>query len=252
MLRLHKFLADAGLFSRREAERAIASGIVQVNGVVVRDAAACRVDAAVDVVAVRGRRVHASDEPARIWLHHKVRGQLCTESDPAGRPALLPELALRLRRRRVLCVGRLDFDSEGLLLLTNDGALKRHLELPSSAFERRYLARLFPASRLTSDVVDALGTGVLDFGPISVAPSAERDLQRDRDAPAQWFDVTLREGKNREIRRAFEQFDIVTQRLIRTAFGPFRLARLRPGDLVEAPPHIVARLRPTNQIDEKL
>jgi 23S rRNA pseudouridine2605 synthase len=240
-MRLAKFLADAQIFSRREAERAIVGGLVSVNSSVVRDPALLRIDAERDVVTVRGRRVMCR-EPTRVWLHHKQRGFLCTEHDPAGRACLLPLLAEQLGRRRLLSVGRLDFDSEGLLLLTNDGALKRFLELPASQFERTYLARLYPAHRVTDDVVQTLRRGVLEFGAIDVAPSLEHNLSRERDSAAQFFTVTLREGKNREVRRAFEHFGIVTQRLIRTRFGPFRLDRLEPGASVEAHPRDVETL----------
>jgi 23S rRNA pseudouridine2605 synthase len=236
-VRVSKFLASANVVSRRAAEQLVVAGHVAINGVVCREPAVARV-AAHDVVQLADGRRFVVDaarafERPRLWLHHKRRARLVSEHDPAGRACLLPLLAAHLARPRILAVGRLDFNTEGLLLLTNHAPLKRHLELPATAFLRLYHARLFPADNVTTEVVDKLERGVLDFGSISVRRVSNQPVDSGSSLRAAWFEVGLYEGKNREIKRALEVFEIQTSRLIRVSFGKFKLGELRPGGILE-------------------
>lgn len=241
-VRVSKFLASANVVSRRAAEQLVVAGHVAINGVVCREPAVARV-AAHDVVQLADGRRFVVDaarafERPRLWLHHKRRARLVSEHDPAGRACLLPLLAAHLARPRILAVGRLDFNTEGLLLLTNHAPLKRHLELPATAFLRLYHARLFPADAIDDKAVSELRAGVLDFGPISIRPLTDDDA----GPRAAWFEIGLREGKNREIKRALQLFNVQTSRLVRVAFGQFRLDDLQPDETIEVSHKIVDQL----------
>lgn len=220
-----KFLARAGVCSRRDAERLIAEGRVKLNGAVL-ETPAVKVTAA-DRVSVDGREIGAP-EATRLWRYHKPAGLVTTHRDPAGRPTVFDALPHGLPR--VISVGRLDLNSEGLLLLTNDGALARKLELPATGLLRRYRARAF--GRITQAELDALKGGItiegMRYGPI------EAVLERGQGANA-WINVSLSEGKNREVRRVLEALGLKVNRLIRTAYGPFQLGALEPGEVEEAP-----------------
>ncbi|WP_322866999.1 pseudouridine synthase [Aquicoccus sp. G2-2] len=221
--RIAKVIARAGLASRREAERMIEAGRVSVNGSVITRAALNVTDK--DQISVDGKPLNAP-EPARLWLYHKPAGRMTTARDPEGRATIYDDLPEDLPR--VMPVGRLDFSSEGLLLLTNDGALKRKLELPSTGWLRRYRVRV--KGRPTEDTFTPLREGlVLDgerFQPMIVT------LDRAQGANA-WATVALREGKNREIRRAMEAIGLIVNRLIRLSYGPFQLGQLKPGAVEE-------------------
>ncbi len=219
-----KFLARAGVCSRRDAERLIAEGRVKLNGQVL-DTPAMRVTAK-DKVQVDGRIVGAA-EPTRMWRYHKPAGLVTTHRDPAGRATVFEHLPRDLPR--VISVGRLDLTSEGLLLLTNDGALARQLELPSNRWLRRYRARAF--GRITQAELDTLKAGIVidgvRYGPI--------EATLERAAANAWIAVSLSEGKNREVRRVLEALGLKVNRLIRTAYGPFQLGALAPGAVEEIP-----------------
>ena len=221
--RIAKRLARAGLCSRREAERWIAEGRVAVDGVTLTSPAVT-VTAASRIV-VDGKEVGAP-EPARLWRYHKPKGFLCTAHDPQGRPTVFENLPPGLPR--LLTIGRLDMASEGLLLLTNDGELKRHLELPATGWIRRYRARVF--GPVDEKKMAALKKGVtvagVSYGPI------EAKLERQTGANA-WLTVSLAEGKNREVRRVLEHIGLKVNRLIRTAYGPFQLGNLPEGAVDE-------------------
>lgn len=221
--RIAKLIARAGLCSRREAERWIADGRVAVDGAVL-DSPAVTVTAA-NRVTVDGKPVGAP-ERSRLWRYHKPPGLLTTTHDPEGRPTVFDKLPTGLPR--VLAVGRLDLTSEGLLLLTNDGGLKRRLEHPSTGWVRRYRVRLH--GRVTDALLGRLATGVtvdgMRYGPIE----AKLDSQKGANA---WLTMALREGKNREIRRVCEQLGWTVNRLIRTSYGPFQLGGLKRGDVEE-------------------
>ena len=227
--RIAKVLARAGVASRREAERMIEAGRVSVNGKRI-DSPALNVTEA-DRVEVDGKALAAA-EPPRLWLYHKPAGLVTTNRDEKGRATIFDKLPEDLPR--VMTVGRLDLTSEGLLLLTNDGAVKRKLELPSTGWLRRYRVRI--NGRPQDSDLDPLRKGLTiegeRFQPMQVT------LDRQQGANA-WATVALREGKNREIRRAMEAVGLAVNRLIRVSYGPFQLGDLKPGAVEEVRPRIV-------------
>lgn len=223
--RIAKVIARAGICSRRDAEKMIVEGRVALNGEPVKTPALNVGED--DVIAIDGKPIGAA-EPARLWRYHKPTGLVTTHKDPQGRPTVFAHLPLRLPR--VVSVGRLDFNSEGLLLLTNDGDLARRLELPAAGWTRRYRARLF--GKVTQADLDKLATGVtidgVKYGPVIA------DLERARGVYA-WAIVSLKEGKNREVKRVMESLGLKVARLIRVQFGPFHLGQLEPGQVEEIP-----------------
>ncbi|MGE0596058.1 MAG: pseudouridine synthase [Hyphomonadaceae bacterium] len=223
--RIAKFLARAGVCSRRDAEKLIAEGRVKVNGKVL-ETPAVKVTAK-DRITLNNRPVGAP-EATRLWRYHKPSGLVTTHRDPAGRPTVFERLPPDLPR--VISVGRLDLTSEGLLLLTNDGALARRLELPANGWTRRYRARAF--GRVTQEELDALKKGVtidgVRYGPIDAR------LESGRGANV-WLAISIQEGKNREVRRVLESIGLRVNRLIRIAYGPFQLGMLAPGAVEEIP-----------------
>ncbi|MGV8987490.1 MAG: pseudouridine synthase [Cypionkella sp.] len=228
--RIAKVLSRAGIASRREAERLIEIGEVAVNGKVITSPALNVTDR--DKITVGGKPVKAA-EPARLWLYYKPEGLVTSESDEKGRQTVFETLPPDLPR--VMSVGRLDLNSEGLLLLTNDGELKRRLELPSTGWMRKYRVRI--NGNPTDVDLEPLRKGlVVDgerFQPMSVM------LDRIQGANA-WLTIGLREGKNREIRRALNALDLYVNRLIRISYGPFRLGDLLPGQVEEIKPRILS------------
>ena len=217
--RIAKRLARAGLCSRRDAERWIAEGRVAVNGTVLASPAVTVTEA--DHIAVDGKPLPEA-EHTRLWRYHKKAGLMTTHKDPEGRPTVFAKLPAELGR--VISVGRLDFNSEGLLLLTNDGALARRLELPSTGWVRRYRVRVH--GEVDVKRLAALENGItvegIRFGPIK----AVLDRQQGSNA---WLTVSLQEGKNREIRKVFDSLGWPVTRLIRIAYGPFQLGNLAEG-----------------------
>ena len=228
--RIAKRLARAGLCSRREAERWIEAGRVAVDGRVL--ASPALVVGADARITVDGKPLAAA-EPTRLWRYHKPKGLICTARDEQGRPTVFDALPKTLPR--VVSVGRLDVNSEGLLLLTNDGGLARRLELPATGWTRRYRVRVF--GRPDPERLAGLARGVtvegVQYGPIEAA------LERQQGANA-WLSLGLREGKNREVRRVMEHLGLTVNRLIRIAFGPFQLGRLAAGSLREVPAKVLA------------
>jgi 23S rRNA pseudouridine2605 synthase len=220
-------LARAGVASRREVERMIADGRVAIGGKVLETPATVLPNLA--GVTVDGKPVAAA-EPVRLFAFHKPSGLLTAERDPAGRPTIYTALRNALPRGapRLMPVGRLDFTTEGLLLLTNDGGLKRALELPASGVPRTYRARAF--GKVTQAMLDELIEGVtiegVNYGRI------EADLERGAGLN-RWIQLTLREGKNREVRRVLEHLGLQVSRLIRVGYGPFHLGDLPRGLTVE-------------------
>ena len=221
--RVAKVLARAGVASRREAERMVEAGRVSVNGRRI-DSPALNV-APSDRVSVDGRPV-AAPEPPRLWLYHKPPGLVTTAADERGRPTVFA--ALPQDMPRVMSVGRLDLSSEGLLLLTNDGGIKRRLELPSTGWLRRYRVRVHgaPSDAALEPLRRGLTLGGERFQPMTAA------VDRQQGANA-WLTVALREGRNREIRRAMEAVGLRVNRLIRVSYGPFQLGSLAPGAVEE-------------------
>ncbi len=227
--RVAKRLSMAGVCSRREAERWIARGRVAVDGVVLESPAVLVTRES--AITVDGKPLPV-DPPPRVWRLHKRRGLITTHRDPEGRPTVFASLPGDLPR--VVSVGRLDINSEGLLLLTTHGRLARRLELPSTGWIRRYRVRVFgrPEARRLSELAGGVTVDGVRYGPVT----ARLDLVRGANA---WLTVALTEGRNREVRRLMEHLGLGVNRLIRTAFGPFQLGRLRPGDLREVPGKVI-------------
>lgn len=231
--RIAKLLARAGVASRREIERMIADGRISLDGKKVETPATFLKD--LKGVSVDGKPV-AGPEPAQLYAFHKPTGLITAERDPAGRATIYSALRNSLPKDtpRLMPIGRLDLNTEGLLLLTNDGGLKREMELPSSGVPRTYRARAF--GDVSQDQLEALIEGVeiegVRYGSINA------NLER-ASGKNQWIEMTITEGKNREVRRVLEYLGLKVNRLIRTAYGPFHLgnlprgqaARIRKGDL---------------------
>jgi 23S rRNA pseudouridine2605 synthase len=228
--RVAKALARAGVASRREIERLIEAGRVALNGQVLTTPAV-KVGPS-DILTVDGAPVEAA-EPARLFLYHKPPGLVTTHADPKGRPTVFQALPRGLPR--LISVGRLDLNSEGLLLLTNDGGLSRALELPSTGLARCYRARA--RGRITQARLDALKDGIVVEGVQYGAIDATLDKAKEGPAGANlWITLTLTEGKNREVRRVLEALGLSVNRLIRVAYGPFALGALERGAVEEVGP----------------
>ncbi|MBV9330985.1 MAG: rRNA pseudouridine synthase [Alphaproteobacteria bacterium] len=223
--RIAKVIARAGVCSRRDAEKLILEGRVALNGDLIRTPA-LRIGKT-DVVAIDGKPL-AEPETARLWRYHKPQGLVTTHKDPQGRPTVFASLPRALPR--VVSVGRLDFNSEGLLILTNDGEIARRLEVPASGWTRRYRVRLF--GKVDQESLDRLAEGPIVDG-VKYAPIVA-DLERSKGMYS-WATVSLKEGRNREIKRVMEQLGLKVARLIRVQFGPFHLGQLQPGEAVEVP-----------------
>jgi 23S rRNA pseudouridine2605 synthase len=221
--RIAKVMARAGLCSRREAESWIIAGRVAVNRQTLTSPA--RNVSPNDEITVDGKPLPMR-ERTRLFRYHKPRGLLTTNRDPQGRPTLFDSLPPGLPR--LVSVGRLDFNSEGLLLLTNDGGLKRALELPETGWLRRYRVRA--NGKVTQSDLDRLKQGVtvdgVSYGPIDAT------LDRQQGANV-WLTMGMREGKNREVRNVLRSVDLHVNRLIRVSYGPFQLAELKPGAIEE-------------------
>jgi 23S rRNA pseudouridine2605 synthase len=221
--RIAKAIARAGLASRREAEAWIAAGRVAVNGATI--ASPARNVTPDDRVTVDGVPL-PERERTRLFLYHKPRGLVTTHADPQGRKTVFSALPKHLPR--VISVGRLDANTEGLLLLTNDGALARTLELPATGWMRRYRVRAH--GRVPQEKLDALRKGItLDgvrYGPI------EARLDREQGANV-WVTFAMREGKNREVKNVLGHLGLAVNRLIRVSFGPFQLGELPEGGIEE-------------------
>ena len=228
--RVAKLLARVGLCSRRDAERWIVAGRVSVDGQVLTTPAVT-VTAANDV-RVDGVPLPGS-ERARLWRYHKPAGLITTHRDEKGRPTVFDALPKELPR--VISVGRLDLNSEGLLLLTNDGGLARRLELPATGWLRRYKVRVH--GEVDPDRLAALEKGITIDGV--AYGSIHASLERLQGSNA-WIALALREGKNREVRRVLEHLGLPVTRLIRLSFGPFQLGNLARGDVAELPKKVLA------------
>ena len=220
--RLAKIMARHGLCSRRQAEKWIADGRVKVNGKLVRTPAFNVVDS--DKIEVDGTSI-SERKGTRVWLYHKPAGFVVTENDPEGRPTVFEEFAKR-GLPRVLTIGRLDINTEGLLLLTNDGGLKRVLELPATGWLRRYRVRAHGS--ITQEQLDRLENGISVDGIRYGAINAK--LERIQGGNV-WLVVALSEGKNREIKNVLAALGLQVNRLIRTSFGPFQLGDIPVGGI---------------------
>ena len=225
--RIAKLLARAGVASRREVERMIEEGRVTLDGQLISTPATLLTS--LNGVAVDGNPV-AQPAPARLFLFHKPSGYLTTERDPRGRPTIYDRLPADLPR--LMPIGRLDMTTEGLLLLTTDGEFKRQMELPATGVPRTYRARAF--GEVSQAQLEDLFMGIeidgIRYGQI------EANLER-RTGRNQWIEMTLTEGKNREVRRVLEHLGLQVSRLIRTSYGPFHLGELASGAVEEVRQH---------------
>ena len=221
--RIAKIIARAGLASRRESEKLILDGKVKVNGKTISSPALNL--SSDDVVEVDGKLL-SPPEKTRIWMYYKPVGLISTSKDEKNRPTIFDKLPNEMPR--VLSIGRLDLNSEGLLLLTNDGELKRRLELPSTGWLRSYRVRV--KGRLNENMLEPLRQGIsvdgTQFKPMQVS------FDRQTGANA-WLSIGLREGKNREIRKALSLLGLSVNRLIRISFGDFELGKLKKGEIEE-------------------
>jgi 23S rRNA pseudouridine2605 synthase len=223
--RIAKVIARAGVCSRRDAEKLIAEGRVALDGEIVT-APGTRVGEN-HVLSIDGKPL-SEPERTRLWRYHKPEGLVTTHRDPQGRPTVFRALPPNLPR--VISVGRLDINSEGLLLLTNDGAFARSLELPAAGWTRTYRVRLF--GKISQKELETLAQGItiagVKYGPVIA------DLERSKGMYS-WARVELKEGKNREVKRLMEHLGLKVARLIRVRFGPFHLGHLAPAAVAEIP-----------------
>lgn len=227
--RIAKVIARAGVCSRRDAERYIEQGRVCVNGTVLTSAA---VTVGQDDVITIDQKPLPEKEKTRLWRYHKPAGILTSHKDPQGRPTVFDSLPASLPR--VISVGRLDMNSEGLLLLTNDGQLARQLELPSTAWTRRYRVRIH--GEMTQEIVEKLKNGVCVDQVFYKGVQVVIDKKQGSNM---WLTVALKEGKNREIRKLMDFFGLQVTRLIRISYGPFQLGNLEKGAVDEVPSKIL-------------
>lgn len=227
--RIAKVIARAGICSRREAERLIEGGRVKLNGAVLKSAAV-NVTAR-DTIIVNGKPLPQKEE-TRLWRYHKPAGLVVSNRDPEGRPTVFEKLRQQLPR--VLSIGRLDINTEGLLLLTNDGELARFLELPATGWIRHYRVRAY--GRIDNAALAKVAAGVeidgVRYGPIE----ARIDKSQGDN---QWLTIAIREGKNREVKKICEYMGLQVNRLIRTSFGPFALDDMARGSIEEIPAKIM-------------
>ena len=232
--RIAKWLARAGVASRRDAERLVADGKISLNGAAVTHPATFVAPG--DIVQLSGEVVEPPAR-ARLWRYHKPDGVMTTHKDPEGRPTVFEKMPDTMPR--VVSVGRLDLNSEGLLLLTNDGALARQLELPSNGWIRRYRVRVH--GDVEPRALADLARGLVIDGVRYAGIEAGLDSRKATNA---WLTVSLREGRNREIRRVMQHLQLSVTRLIRIAYGPFQLGNLERGGIAEVPPKVLREQLP--------
>ncbi|MBM5782852.1 MAG: rRNA pseudouridine synthase [Pelagibacterales bacterium] len=223
--RIAKVIAASGYCSRREAESLILEGRVKVNGVTIETPATFITDQS---IKIDDKLINNNKQEARLWILHKPEGVLTTSKDPNNRKTVFDILPKNMPR--VITIGRLDYNTEGLLLLTTRGELARHLELPKNKIPRQYRARVF--GKLNHERLKKLIKGItidgVRYGSIKVVVDVEKESNS-------WLTISLEEGKNREIRKVMEELGLKVNRLIRTNFGPFSLGTLKVGEIHEIP-----------------
>ena len=221
--RIAKVIARSGFCSRREAEVLIAEGRVKVNGVTIDSPATIITDHAIKI----DNKLLKTKEPTRMWIFHKPKGFVCTNKDEKGRRTIFDILPPHLPR--TVSVGRLDINTEGLLLLTNDGEVSRYIALPQTEWIRKYRVRVHGI--IDMGRLEKLNRGIridgVKYGPIKV--------EMEREGMNSWLKISLTEGKNREIKKVLDYFGLTVNRLIRVGFGPFNLGALPIGQIKEIP-----------------
>lgn len=222
--RIAKMLARAGVGSRRAVERMIEAGKVKIDGHKIESPAT--LITSVEGITVDGQKIEPADEP-RLWIYHKPVGRLTTYHDPEGRPTIFE--ALPENMPRVISVGRLDLNTEGLLLLTNDGGLARWLELPSTGWVRTYRVRV--NGRYHHKRLEEISKGVT-IDDIHYR-SVKIELDDRKEGANQWLSISITEGKNREVRKLLEYAGLTVSRLLRTSYGPFELKKIARGSVEE-------------------
>ena len=227
--RLAKFMARSGVCSRRDAEELIKQKRVTVNGEII-DTPAYNVEGT-EKILLDGEKL-PEIEQTRLWLYHKPAGLLTTHKDTEARATVFEHLPIGLPR--VISVGRLDLNSEGLLLLTNNGELSRKLELPENGWSRRYKVRVhgFVNKNKLADLAKGATVDGINYGPVKVELESQ-------NGTSSWLVVTLSEGKNREIRKLMKSIGLEVARLIRLSYGPFQLGSLKKGEVREVPQKVL-------------
>ena len=223
--RIAKVIAHSGLCSRRDAEQLIKTGRVTVNNEEIKEWSTKTVEK--DLILVDGEKLPKQEKP-RLWKYYKPSGLITTHKDENRRPTVFNNMPSHLPR--VISVGRLDLNSEGLLLLTNNGDLGRLLEHPSSGWIRRYRLRVH--GRINKDMIKILKKGIKIKG-IYYAPIIIDEIKENNDSSNSWLTAKIKEGKNRELRIIMQNFGLKVSRLIRTSYGPFQLGNLKNGNLEE-------------------
>jgi len=221
-IRIAKVIAHAGICSRREAEVLITEGRVQVNGVTIDTAATIITDQSIKIDG----KLLAQTNDIRLFIFHKPAGTITTTKDPQDRKTIFELLPKNLPR--LISVGRLDYNTEGLLLFTTNGDLARHIELPKTKWIRKYRARVF--GHLNHERLKKLENGITVDGVRYGSIKVEIDVEKDSNS---WLTISITEGKNREIRKVMEELGLKVNRLIRTSFGPFTLGKLGVGEIQE-------------------
>jgi 23S rRNA pseudouridine2605 synthase len=218
--RIAKIIANSGYCSRRDAERLIEDGLVKVNGQVIDNPATLITDQS---IKINNKLINPKQNP-KIWIFHKPKNTIVSNNDPQNRKTIFEILPENLPR--VITIGRLDINTEGLLLLTNNGDISRHIELPKTAWSRVYRVRVF--GKINMDELQKLEKGIridgIKYGSIKIELEKEGSFNS-------WLKVTLKEGKNREIKKVLEHFGLQVNRLIRISFGPFHLGNLAVGQI---------------------
>ncbi|MBQ4400219.1 MAG: rRNA pseudouridine synthase [Alphaproteobacteria bacterium] len=227
--RIAKFMARSGVCSRREAEEIIKQKRVTVNGETI-ESPAFNVNGD-EKILLDGEKL-PQIEQTRLWLYHKPSGLLTTHKDTADRATVFDNLPPYMPR--VISVGRLDLNSEGLLLLTNNGALSRQLELPQNGWKRRYKVRVhgFVDKKKLTELEKGVTIDGVEYGAVKI----EFDGQNSANA---WLTITLSEGKNREVRKLMKHIGLEVSRLIRLSYGPFQLGSLKRGEVREVPQKVL-------------
>ncbi len=237
-IRVAKVIAQSGHCSRREAEELINEGRVKVNGQVITTPATFITDHSIKV----DDKLINEKQPVRLWIFHKPEGILTTTKDPQNRKTIFDLLPKNLPR--VITIGRLDFNTEGLLLLTTSGELARYAELPKNKWVRKYRARVF--GRIDHDRLKRLERGITVDGVKYGAIKIEIDIEKESNS---WLKISLEEGKNREIRKVMEFVGLQVNRLIRVSFGPFNLGDIRVGDVQEVRKSVIKNSFPMQFAD---